>query len=118
MPGNHEVYTDEMNEWLDLLRERRVHVLNNGAVALYARQAGNGSDAGPSLCLIGVGDVMADELEIVGHTMNFSLALAQCGSANTTQVVYLVHQPSAGRKSLALPGAERVRLVIAGALHS
>jgi predicted MPP superfamily phosphohydrolase len=101
------------------LRSRGLRVLHNEAVSLRARPpvSANGPDAGAPLCLIGVDDKSTTDLEYNGYSMNFSLALARC-APDAKQVVYLVHQPSAAYKSLVLPGADRVRVVLIGHTHA
>lgn len=104
--GNHEYYTNDVDNWLNYLRDQL------GLTTLH-NQHHVIRDGNASLCVTGIDDPQAEKMSYPDHSPDPVGAAEGCPS--DTPIVMLAHQPKAAK--LSIKKLPRVDLVLSGHTH-
>ncbi|PAV59640.1 hypothetical protein WR25_21236 [Diploscapter pachys] len=101
--GNHDYYYGNVEEWLDLYREKNIKVLTNNASMVKG------------VCLTGVNDISSGKMGIKNHKMNISQAIKWCPAKSTK--ILLAHNPASVLEASRID-LQSIDLILSGHTHA
>lgn len=106
--GNHEYYTGEVEQWMEVLSKLGFQNLHNSNVKIQP------SPEGEWLCLMGTDDIQANKISYGEHGMNLTSAFEGCDNRHTN--ILLAHQPNAAKTAVDDQRYD-ISLVLSGHTH-